>query len=181
MGFAFGLVGRFLFATFQFAGQIIGEQIGFHTAQMVDPTQTAQLPTVGQLLFIASLLVFFAIDAHHVFFEALAKSFDQTPPGSIRFAPGLAAFFVEQGARMFVIAVQLSMPIMAVGFVVNVGMGLMTRAVPRMHVFVESFPIRILIGLFMLGIVITIIVRAMVGLLGQMQNDMDGLSNLLGG
>jgi flagellar biosynthetic protein FliR len=179
LGMAFGLVGRILFAIFQYTGNIIGEQLGFHMAQTIDPSQEQQVTVMAQLLFICALLVFFGVDAHHLFFHALSVSFAELPPGSLGFSFHLHDFFREQGARMFYLAVQMSLPIIAVIFVVNAGMGMLAKAVPQIQVFFESFIVRIIIGLFMLSAVIGFIVNQMVEVFGRLWPDLETLILLM--
>ena len=182
LGMAFGLVGRIAFGAIQYAGQIMGLEIGFDMAQQMDPTQTMQMPVVAQLLFICSLLVFFISNAHHFFFEALARSFDSVPPGSIRFsANGMAAFFTDQGARMFLIAVQLSLPIIAVIFVVNVSMGMLAKGVPQIQAFYERFSVCVIVGLFMMSVLTGLLVRGISGVLAHLEDDLRALLGILGG
>lgn len=150
LGMAFALVGRVLFGTIQLAGNVIGDNMGFNMSQIVAPGLGGQLPLMAQTMYIFALLVFFAVDGHHVFFAALARSFEVAPPGFAASVDQLTAFFREQTARMFVVAVQLAMPVLSVLFVVTMGMGLLYRAVPQVNVFMESFPIRILLGFLML-------------------------------
>jgi flagellar biosynthetic protein FliR len=175
-------VGRIAFGAIQYAGQIMGLEIGFDMAQQMDPTQTMQMPVVAQLLFICSLLVFFVSNAHHFFFEALARSFDSVPPGSIRFsANGMADFFTQQGARMFLIAVQLSLPIIAVIFVVNVAMGMLAKGVPQIQAFYERFSVCVIVGLFMMSVLTGLLVRGISGVLAHLEDDLRALLGILGG
>jgi len=176
LGAAFGLVGRILFGAIQFAGQVMGEQIGFGLGSKIDPTQTTQIPVVAQMLFLASLLVFFLTNAHHFFFGALARSFELAPPGFLSLPGDLAAFFVERTSAMFVTAVQLSLPIVAASFIVEVALGMIAKGVPQLNVFIESFPIRIMVGLFLISVISAFLVEIIVGLFGDLH---EHLLNLL--
>lgn len=178
LGASFGLVGRILFAAVQFGGHIMGEQIGFGMAQQMDPTQSGQMPVFAQMLFIASILLFFAVNAHHVFIQLMAQSFHEVPPGNIRIAADLTAFFVEQGARLFYLAVQISLPVVAVVFITNAAMGMLAKGVPQINVFLESFPIRIMVGLFMMSVVVNLFVKNTGYLFDSMMDDMRVLLHL---
>jgi len=141
LGMAFGLVGSILFGTVQFAGQIMGEEIGFGMAAVVDPAQTGgQIPIVAEVLYITALILFFAVDAHHFFLRALAQSFEQAPPGALGYSQNVALFLSQKASRMFFLAVQMSLPIIVVIFLTNMAMGMVAKAVPQINVFLESFP-----------------------------------------
>ena len=178
LGFSLGLVGRLLFAAMQFGGTIIGKEIGFQFANMIDPSQTVQIPVVGQLMYVASLLVFLAVRGDHQFFLAFERSFQLAPPGFFDRPENLHIFFNRRATEMFVVAVQLAMPIVASIFVVNVGMGMMAKGVPQMHVFMESFPIKILLGLMLLSVVASFMIRIMVDRTMAMGADLQNLLRL---
>ena len=179
LGMAFGLVARLVYATFQFAGQIIGEQIGFGMAQMLDPSQTGQLPVLAQLMYLFGLLLFFSSNGHYVFFTALAHSFEQAPPGFVGYSIGLNDFFNARAADMFLCAVQLSMPIVAVVFVTNAALAMVAKAVPQINVFMESFPVRIFVGFLLLMSILGLMARFMLWMLDKMGKDLDGLLGIM--
>ena len=150
IGFAFAMVGRILFSTIQLGGNIIGDNMGFNMSQIVAPGLGGQIPLMAQSAYVFSLIVFFVVDAHHAFFAALARSFEIAPPGFIATVSDLTLFFIQRTNQMFIVAVQIAMPILTVLLVTTLGMGFLARAVPRINMFMESFPLRILIGFLML-------------------------------
>lgn len=179
VGFLLGMVGRLLFGAVQFAGMLIGNDLGFNMANVVNPDQS-QIPVMGEFLYVCALLLFFAVHGDHAFFLALERSFHVAPPGAVHMPLGVAAFFNGQATAMFVVGVQLSLPIMAVAFVVNVGMGMLVKALPQLNVFMESFPVRIIVGLFLLGTVANLIARLIVDRMQALGPDLEALVGLLG-
>lgn len=179
LGFAFGLVMRLVFAAVQFSGQIIGEQIGFGMAQLVDPSQGGQLPVLSELMYLFALLLFFAVNGHHVFFSALARSFDLAPPGALFWNPDFYDFFNRQGANMFYCAVQLSLPVVAVIFVTNVALAMLAKGVPQINIFMESFPVRIFVGLLLLSATLSLQARLLERMFGGMDKNLSAMLELL--
>jgi flagellar biosynthetic protein FliR len=180
LGLSLGFVGRLFFAAVQFAGSVMGHELGFQMADILDPTQQARIPVLGQMLFIGSLLVFLGINGDHLFFQALAQSFRVAPLGELSIPDRLGAFFSQSTSRMFVIAVKLSMPIIAAIFVTNVGMGMLGKAVPSINVFVERFPIAILLGFFVLSVVSGFFVQLVVDQLGVVRDELTAVLQLFG-
>ena len=74
IGVTIGLSVKLLFAGIQLAGQIVGYQMGFAVANVVDPATSAQIPILAQFYNLTAMLVFLAINAHHWFFSALVDS-----------------------------------------------------------------------------------------------------------
>lgn len=179
-GMSLGFVGRIFFATIQFAGSIIGRESGFQFANVFDPTRAFQTPVVAQVLYIGSILVFFGVNGDHIFFNALAQSFQNAPPGYLSVRSNIHVFFNQQAVRMFFIAVQMSLPIMAAIFVLNVGMSMLAKGAPRINVFMERFPLAIITGLILLSLLSNFYVRYFINMIGDMRRHVAELLRIMG-
>ena len=82
--------------------------------------------------------------------------------------------------RTFLIAVKIASPIIAVGIVVNILRCMLARAVPQMNVFMESFGIRLLIGIMLMGSVINMAALEIANYLHQLPDDFVVVVRLLG-
>ena len=68
-------------------------------------------------------------------------------------------FIFDASKDLFVIAVKIAAPIMAVMIFTNVGLGIIARTVPQMNIFIVGFPLQISLGLIFLGITSPLFVR----------------------
>ena len=57
---------------------------------------------------------------------------------------------IEISAKLVLIGLKLSLPVLAITFMVDVGLAMMTRFGPEFQVLMVAFPIRIGLGLFVL-------------------------------
>ncbi|MBI3795146.1 MAG: flagellar type III secretion system protein FliR [Nitrospinae bacterium] len=151
IGLIIGFASQFLFNAVEFAGDLVGIQIGFGIVNVLDPTTSSQIGITSQFLNTLALLVFLAINGHHWFIMAAVKSFDVLP--LMGFAPhaGLTDLFISLTAQVMVLAIKLSAPVVATILLLNIGLGLIARTVPQMNVFIVGFPLQISLGLFILG------------------------------
>ena len=147
IGVTIGLSVKLLFAGIQLAGQIVGYQMGFAVANVVDPTTSAQIPILAQFYNLAAMLIFLSINAHHMFFSALVDSYNILPPLSMQISPQLVDMMMRLAANMFVVAIKVGAPLIAVMLLVSVGLGLVARTVPQMHIFIVAMPMKIVIGM----------------------------------
>jgi flagellar biosynthetic protein FliR len=153
IGVTIGLSVKLLFAGIQLAGQIVGYQMGFAVANVIDPATSAQIPILAQFYNLTAMLVFLAINAHHVFFSALVDSYTILPPLSMHINPQLVGMMMRLAANMFVVAIKVGAPLIAVMLMVSVALGLVARTVPQIHIFIVAMPLKIVIGLvFMLTV-----------------------------
>lgn len=147
IGVTIGLSVKLLFAGIQLAGEVAGHQMGFAIANVIDPATSVQIPVLAQLYNLTAMMVFLAVNAHHMFFAALVESYDLLPPLSMQLSPRLVGTMMNLAGNMFVVAVKLGAPLIAVMLVVSVGLGLIARTVPQIQIFIVAMPMKLLIGM----------------------------------
>lgn len=180
IGFAMGFLVRLVFAAAEMAGQLAGFQMGFALVSILDPVNNEQTPLLAQLQQLVALLVFLTINGHHMLLRALVESFQVVPLADARFSGATTDLLVSATGRMFVIAVQMSAPVIGALFVTYMALGLIARAVPHMNVFIVSLPVTIGVGLVFLGLSVPNTARVVEVALLQLQRDVMALFSLLG-
>ncbi len=153
IGITIGLSVKLLFTGIQLAGQMAGYQMGFAMANVMDPATSVQIPILAQIYNLTAMLVFLAVNAHHMFFTALVQSYAIVPPMSAVLSASLVKMMMSLAANMFIVAIKIGAPLIAVLLIATMGLGLVARTVPQMHVFVVAMPLKILLGLSFLMIV----------------------------
>ena len=153
VGLVLGLVVYIVFSAVQIAGGFIDFQMGFAMANIVDPQTGAQSPLMGQFFNFLLLLVFLAINGHHLVLDGIFYSYQFMPID--QFFPKLGdAESVEYIMKLFVavfaIAFQMSAPIIATLFLVTLALGITGKTVPQLNIFVVGFPIKIAVGFILL-------------------------------
>jgi flagellar biosynthetic protein FliR len=156
IGLLMGLVLQVATAALTLAGQAISGSLGLSMANMIDPT-LGNVPELSQFLVVMGTLVFFGTGSHLIVIELFTESFRQLPPGTS--FSSLEAFrgVLAWSSMMFLAAVLIALPVMASMLLVNVGMGIITRAAPSLNVFSVGFPATIASGLllFLLTLAVT--------------------------
>ena len=170
MGLMIGISVRMLFAGVVLAGQLVGYQMGLAMADIMDPATSEQTPLLGQFNNLLAMLILLALDAHHLFVKSLAASFQIVPPYGFRFGNAALDHFVGLGAEMFVIAIKLGAPLIAVLLLMSVAFGLAARAVPQMNIFFVAGPLKILVGLLFLAFSLPYMSTFLAALMGGLGN-----------
>ena len=152
IGAALGFSARLVFAAARLAGEIIGMQMGFSMANVVDPVSSVNVSLIGQLQYVFAVLIFLMTNAHHVFLSAIADSFQIAPSLFFHASAGWMSFIIALTRDMFILAAKLCIPVIAVIFLSNVGLGIVARTVPQINVFIVGFPMHIATGLIFLGL-----------------------------
>lgn len=141
VGIAIGGVATLVVGAVQTAGELVGFQMGLSFGAIFDPSMGGQATVYTRLQEMLALLLFLAVNGHHVLVQAVAGSFQRVEPGAA-FAPEpLAAGMVGLGSKVFRAGLELSAPLVAVLFLVNVTMGLLSRVSPQLQVFALVMPL----------------------------------------
>lgn len=148
LGVGMGFLARLMFTGVEMAGQMLGLAMGFNAAELVNPSYNESTSIMEQFQAVLATLLFLAISGHHLLIEALFRSFEIAPLGSLTANPLAFMPIVDVIQEAFVIAVKLSGPMIAVMVFLNIALGVVGRAVPQINVFITSFPINIMGGFF---------------------------------
>lgn len=156
-GLAVGFTSLLIFIAIQFAGNIIGLQMGFGIVNVIDPNSQEQVPLIGQFQFLLAMLIFLSLNGHHLVISAIADSFKLIPLGQVTFSSISSEIMVRAAVDTVAIAIKLGAPCIVTLFLLDVSLGIVARTVPQMNIFIVGFPLKISVGLFMLGISMPIV------------------------
>jgi flagellar biosynthetic protein FliR len=179
IGVTIGLTVKLLFTGIQLAGQIAGYQMGFAVANVMDPATSAQIPVLAQLYNLTAMLVFLAVNAHHMFFSALVDSYTVIPPMALKITPQVVETMMHLAANMFVVGIKVGAPLIAVMLLTSVGFGLVARTVPQMHIFVVAMPLKILLGLVFMMIAAPYLTAFLIDLFSSYQGTLYRIIHLM--
>lgn len=151
LGMMFGFVARLVFVAVQFAGEIIGIDIGFGVVNVIDPLSAEQISIIGTFKNLIAMVTFLMIDGHHILLQALSESLAMVPLGGVQLTELLARGLVEMTAKVFGMAIKLAAPVVVSLFLTSVALGIMARTMPQMNVFIVGFPLKIAVGMGMMA------------------------------
>ncbi|MDH4186142.1 MAG: flagellar biosynthetic protein FliR [Nitrospira sp.] len=180
IGFVIGMAVRLLFSALEIAGEIAGTQMGFSMAQLLDPMTSQSTPMVGQLYTLVASLVFLSLNGHMMVVSALVSSYDSIPPFGAMLAPVVGEEVLRLSQHMFVLALQLAGPVLAVVMLINILLAMLGRAVAQVNVFVLSFPLTIAGGLLVLGLALPFMVALLEREFIELHETIKGLVRAMG-
>lgn len=167
IGLALGLAIDVIFSGIQIAGELMGFQMGFSIANVVDPMTGITAPITSNLLYITAFLLFFSFGGHHLLIKALVETFAIMPIGERMVHTGFLMSVITYAGAMFVIGIKVSAPVVGILLLINVSFAIIARALPQMNVFLMAFPLTIAVGLIFMVLVIKMMPMFMTGSLDK--------------
>jgi len=150
IGLMLGLGTRVIFESFNWAGAVIGRQMGIAMANVMDPTSTGQIPIISQFWLLIVVAYFFAVNGHQMLFETLYRNFETVPVGTGVISAASGRLLMETGATAFLNAFQFAAPAIVFLLLVDTGIAFTARIMPQMNIFMVTLPLKITMGLMVL-------------------------------
>ncbi len=179
VGALFGFLCRMAFFAAELAGGIIANEMGLSMSTAFNPLGPNTTPVTSVVLFWLATLIFLTLDLHHWVLVAFQRSYTLVPTGGARMPAELFRDVMGQSSHVFVIALQIAAPLMAVSFLITLVFAVLGRAVPQMNVFQESFTVRTLVGLLSFGMTCTLMGEHIANHLRRLPDDIVRVTRLL--
>ncbi|HXT12510.1 MAG TPA: flagellar biosynthetic protein FliR [Candidatus Angelobacter sp.] len=180
IGLLLGFIARMVFYAVDLAGNIIATEMGLQMASIFNPMDQTSTQVPATILFYLAAIVMLTLDLHHWMLLGFQQTYTVLPMGTAHLSAALFENVVGHTSRIFVVALQISAPIMAVSFVVTVVFAVLSRAVPQMNVFAEAFAFRIVGGLIVFGFTLQLTAEHVVNYLNRLPDDLLRIAQLLG-
>ena len=146
IGTVMGFSIRVVFAAAEMAGEVTGLQMGLGFASFYDPQNASFQPVLSQFLGVLMSLLFLSMNGHLYVLSALVDSFHTVPVTAVPpHALGLQTL-VSWAGSLFLDALQIALPLLAVLMMTNIALGVLTRSSPQLNLFAVGFPITLAAG-----------------------------------
>src|SRR5687768_15222706 len=147
IGLAMGFAMRIVFSAVEMAGEIAGLQMGLGFAALFNGQSDGSTLVVAKFLGLLATLVFLALNGHLMMLSVLAESFDALPIAAEALPTNGWRTLVEWGSTIFMAGLQLALPVVTALLIVNLALGILTRAAPQLNIFAVGFPITLMLGM----------------------------------
>lgn len=149
-GWLIGFSAYVVFSVLLLAGQFIDFQIGFSMVNVFDPLSQTQITITGNFYYFLFLMIFLLTRSYFFVLQGLKVSFEYIPLGQMSTSGYLYDSLLGVFNDYFLIALRIAAPIFFVMLMTNAVLGILARTVPQLNMFVIGFPIKIILGLFVL-------------------------------
>jgi flagellar biosynthetic protein FliR len=159
IGVALGFVSAMLLGAIAAAGSIIDIFGGFALATGFDPLSVTMNTIFGKFHQMLAAMLLFATGGHLIVIGGLLKTFEVLPLGETPHFGG-PGMLIEAFSMFFMTAVQIALPMIAVLFIADLGLALLTKVAPQMNAINVMFPVKIGLTLLLVGLSFPVLPQA---------------------
>ncbi len=147
IGLSLGFAVRIVFSAVEFAGEIIGLQMGLNFAGFFNPMTGGEATATSRFFGVSVSWLFIVTGGHLALIAAVVQSFQTFPVGPEPFAFLRAVQPQVWGAEVFRLGLWIALPMIGMLLFVNLILGIISRVAQQMNVFSIGFPITVSVGL----------------------------------
>lgn len=151
LGYLLGAIPSFIVSSLAIAGQVTAASIGLAQASLIDVSLGEHVSVLARVQALLATVVFLLIDGHHVVLRAAATISKDIGIGVFRPDDSTASLLLERFGASFELAVIIAGPVLVTILLTQFVLGLLTKFVPQVNVFIVSLPLTIFLGLFITG------------------------------
>ncbi len=155
IGLFYGSIARVFMTALDVAGMVISMTSSLSAAQIFNPGLATQGSLLGAFLSVAGAVFVFSTNLHHLLIMGVIEMYALFPLAQIPPTGDMARLFGQAISSSFMIGVQIGAPFIAVTMVIYVGMGVLSRLMPQVQVFILVLPVQILVSLILLMFVLS--------------------------
>lgn len=157
IGLLYGTIARIFMTALDTAGMVISMQSGIGNAQLFNPALASQGSLMGAFLSVAGVVFLFAMNLHVILIMGLMETYQIFPVGGIPNSASMADLVAQAVMNSFRIGIQIAAPFMVMTLLIYLGMGVLSRLMPQIQVFILALPLQILLSLVLMTITISTI------------------------
>lgn len=154
IGVSLGFAVRIVFAAVEFAGEIIGLQMGLNFAGFFNPMTGGESTAASRFFGVSVSWLFIVMGGHLLLIGAVVQSFHAFPVGPEPFAFLRTVQPQIWGAEVFRLGLWIALPLVGMLLFVNLVLGVISRVASQMGIFSIGFPITVSVGL--VGMLLTL-------------------------
>jgi flagellar biosynthetic protein FliR len=146
IGLMLGGAARLLMSALQVAGATAGIASGLGFAQQIDPVASQPAAIFSGFFSLMGVVLVMAAGLHRVMIQAAADSYALFPPGTFPPIGDASMFVIDAVSNAFRLGIQIAAPVLVFSLIFNMSLGLVSRLIPQIQVFLIAMPLSVLLG-----------------------------------
>jgi flagellar biosynthetic protein FliR len=152
IGLLLGGGARLMMSALQVAGATAGIASGLGFAQQVDPLANQQAAIFSGFFSLLGVVLVMAAGLHRIMIEAAADSYTVFPPGAFPPVGDATAYVIDAISNAFRLGIQIAAPVLVFSLIFNIAIGLVSRLIPQIQIFMIAMPLSVLLGVAVIAL-----------------------------
>lgn len=152
IGLLLGGGARLLMSALQVAGATVGIASGLGFAQQLDPVASQPAAIFSGFFSLMGVVLVMAAGLHRVMIEAAADSYTLFPPGAFPPIGDATTFVIDAVSNAFRLGIQIAAPVLIFSLIFNIAIGLVSRLIPQIQIFMIAMPLSVLLGVAVIAL-----------------------------
>lgn len=152
VGLMLGFGARLMMSALQVAGATAGIASGLGFAQQIDPVASQPAAVFSGFFSLLGLVLIMSVGLHRVMIEAASDSYAIFPPGGLPPIGDATQFIIDAVANSFRLGIQIAAPVLIFSLIFNIALGLVSRLIPQVQVFMTALPLSVTLGLAVIAL-----------------------------
>lgn len=170
IGLTFGMIMVIMLSSIYLAGSIVDRNMGFSMVNVINPLDQSNMPVSANIYYLFAMLIYLTTDGHHIMIRGIVESMQTIPIGGGILNPFIVMDFVELLSQAFVIGLRIAAPFVITTLIANIILGMLSKAMPGMNVFVIGMPFKIFIGLTLFSLIMPVYYNSFIELYNMTYN-----------
>jgi flagellar biosynthetic protein FliR len=154
VGILMGLVFLIFLFALQLTGRVLGFQMAFSMANVVDTTFGANANVLSVMMVIVGTMIIVSLGGDHYLLYSLNRSFEQLVPGGFLVTKTVIDELSRLVIHAFDVGFRLAAPAVILLICVDLTLGLIGKTASKMQIFFVGLPLKISMGLFSFGLIL---------------------------
>jgi flagellar biosynthesis protein FliR len=152
IGLMLGGGARLMMSALQVAGATVGIASGLGFAQQVDPIASQPAAIFSGFFSLMGVVLVMSAGLHRIMIQAAADSYSIFPVGTFPPIGDASVFVIDAVANAFRLGIQIAAPVLIFSLIFNIALGLVSRLIPQVQVFMTAMPLSIILSLAVIAL-----------------------------
>lgn len=163
IGLLIGFLAGLPLAAAHMGGLVGGQQMGFGFASLYGAGPESETDALARFLFLVAIAGFLVMGGHEALLLAVLHSYEHLPPGATISGAHVVEVLGGTMLAAFELALRVAAPVLALGLIQSLSIGLLARTAPQMNILSLGFPIRLLAGILAVAVSVIVLDDVLVG------------------
>ena len=182
LGSLIGFIPAMIISGVQMGAQLSSTTMGLGAGNLVDPTLGVNVTSIAKLFGDLVVALFLLSGGHYVVFYAISGLGGEIVPGTFLLSENTVGLLINRTGDIFRVGVMISAPVIVALLLTQFVMGLISKAIPTVNIFIVSFPLTIGIGLILSALslpdVATFVSKELIGIENSVAVVLDDTTHL---